>query len=198
MEFDFMKDPRENFDLLLKRAEESKLPEPNAMGLATASADGEPALRTVLFKGWVGELLSFYTNYESNKSLHLHENPRASLLFFWPPMSVQVRWVGRVQKLSRQQSEVYFASRPRLSQVGAWASQQSREIPSLQILEAQVAEVERRFMGKEIPCPAHWGGWGLQPSRVEFWFGKEGRLHERYCYERSDASNLWRRFLRSP
>ncbi len=198
MGFDFSLDPVANFESLFQDAVAMRLPEPNAMALATSSASGEISQRTVLFKGWSEGRLTFYTNYESTKAQQMKENPRAALLFFWPQMQTQVRFSGSIDKLTRAQSEAYFATRPRLSQLGAWASHQSQRISSHQELEKKVQEFEKKFAGTSIPCPENWGGFALSPLMIEFWFGREGRLHERFVYERVSTSQKWNRYLKSP
>jgi len=172
------------------------------MALATASSAGQPAVRTVLYKGIVRGGLSFYSNYESPKALQLESNPQAALLFLWTPLNRQMRISGRTDKLTRQESEKYFAGRPRLSQIGAWASDQSQPISAYAELEEKVQALEKKFAGLEIPCPPRWGGFRLLPEYFEFWFGKEGRLHERYVYEKVPGSDAekpkWKTYLLSP
>jgi pyridoxamine 5'-phosphate oxidase len=183
----------------LEKAEKSQVPEPTAMALATVDLNGFPNVRTVLFKGWRDSGLSFFTNYQSPKSQDLIQNPRACLNFFWAPLGQQIRIQGLVHKLSREQSEEYFASRPRLSQIGAWASDQSKPLKSYQELERKVKELEAQYEGREIPCPPYWGGFVLTPLRYEFWFAKEGRLHERYVFTRSNTHDeIWTKSILSP
>lgn len=184
------------------------------MSLATVDSRGQPQCRTVLFKGLARQGFSFFTNYDSPKALQLEDNPKATLLFLWAALEQQIRIEGQVEKLSRAENEVYFKTRPRESQLGAWTSQQSAEIPSHESLRKHFQEIEDRFQGKEVPCPPHWGGYRLVPTMMEFWFGRPGRLHERYIYERSASSNSpqagagpllaaiekmnWRQYLKSP
>jgi pyridoxamine 5'-phosphate oxidase len=153
--------------------------EPNAIQLATASADGRPAVRTVLAKGIDERGIVFFTNYESDKARDVAENPRAAAVFAWLAHQRQVRLSGRVEQTSRAETEAYFAARPRESQIGAWASPQSRTVASRAELDRLADEVAERFGDGEIPAPPHWGGYRLVPDEVEFWQGREGRLHDR-------------------
>jgi len=191
-------DPILWFQQELEKATDLKVKEPNAMQLATVSAEGFPSVRVVYFKGFLRGALAFYTNYESSKGRDLLATKKACVNFFWPEMASQIRIEGAVELASRDESEAYFRTRERLSQIGAWASNQSREIPGTDWLEKRVAEFEAKFEGQEIPCPPHWGGFRLIPLKVEFWFGREGRLHERYLFERVDERSPWREFMESP
>lgn len=195
MSFDPRRDPFENLEILVKEATAAGLRDPNAMTLATA-VSGQPSARVVFYKGLVRGGLSFYTNYEGRKGHELTANPKAGVNFFWPELETQARIEGVTEKLTRAESEAYFRTRARLSQVGAWASHQSEEISGLEELQRRVDDVERRFAGVEVPCPPHWGGFRLVPHEFEFWFGRGGRLHERYVYER--RGDGWRTFMRSP
>ncbi len=194
--FDFGRDPLAHFQEFLREAESKGLPEPTGMSLATSTPEGQPSVRTVLFKGFYQNGITFYTNFEGRKSRELIANPKAALNFWWPLIEKQVRFEGLVEKLPRDVSEAYFATRPRLSQLGAWSSAQSTEIPDLEFLQTKLKETEKKFEGKTIPCPPNWGGFVLMPQEVEFWIGRQGRLHERYVYQKQAEG--WRTFLRSP
>jgi pyridoxamine 5'-phosphate oxidase len=162
--------------------------DPNAMALATVDANGFPSVRTVLLKGVDERGFLFFTNYESRKGRELELNPRAALVFYWRELERQVSIAGTVEKLSREESEKYFQSRPRGSQIGAWASQQSAPIPNREFLEKRFAEAEEKFR-RDIPIPPFWGGYVLKPERIEFWQGGASRLHDRFEYvKQTDGS----------
>ncbi|MGE0632581.1 MAG: pyridoxamine 5'-phosphate oxidase [Pseudobdellovibrionaceae bacterium] len=195
--FNPTRDPIENFLNLYQEAQEAKIPEPSAMTLATANSEGMPAARMVLYKGMIRGGFSFYTNYESPKAQNLAQNPKAALVFFWSALATQIRVTGSVIKLTLAESEKYFQSRPRLSQIGAWASAQSQEVSGMEELEEKVRKVEERFKGQDpLPCPPNWGGYHVIPDTIEFWFGREGRLHERYHYTKEKSG--WKSSMRSP
>ncbi len=161
--------------------------EPTAMTLATASADGAPSARTVLLKAVDAAGFVFYTNYESRKGRELGENPRAALLFYWPYFDRQVVICGTVARERPEASDAYFATRPRDSQLGAWASDQSRAIAGREVLQQRLASLAQRFQGREVPRPPHWGGFRLTPSSFEFWQCGPARLHDRFRYVPSDG-----------
>jgi pyridoxamine 5'-phosphate oxidase len=171
--------------------------EPNAIQLATADATGRPAVRTVLAKALDERGIVFYTNYESAKARDLAANPRASAVFVWLAHQRQVRLSGPVSPVSREESAAYFASRPRDSQLGAWASPQSSVVASREALDELTAEVAARFGDGPIPLPPHWGGFLLAPEEVEFWQGRHGRLHDRIRYRR-ETSGKWVRERLAP
>jgi len=166
---------------------ESSVVEPNAVQLATASTDGRPAVRTVLVKDMRPDGIVFYTNYSSDKARDLETNPRASAVFAWLPLQRQVRLTGAVRRVDRAATEAYFASRPRGSQLSAWASPQSEVIASRADLERRVADAAARFGGGAIPAPAGWGGYLLSPREVEFWQGRPDRLHDRIRFRLDGA-----------
>jgi pyridoxamine 5'-phosphate oxidase len=152
-----------------------------SMTLGTASKDGQPSARIVLLKSFDDRGFVFYTNYHSRKGKELSDNPRACLLFYWPQLWRQVRVEGDVEKVSTAESEAYFQSRPLGSRLGAWASNQSEVVETREVLESRFAELEKRF-GEDVPRPEHWGGYRLKPNSIEFWQGRDNRLHDRLLY----------------
>ncbi len=186
-EKDVLSDPVAQFGRWMKEAISAGLREANAMTLATSSPDGIPSTRIVLLKDYDEKGFVFFTNYESRKAHALGVHPRASLLFYWAELERQVRVDGAVEKVPTAVSEKYFHSRPRDSQLGAWASPQSHVIPDRAYLDAQFAELKKQYDGKTIPCPPHWGGYRLVPAAVEFWQGRANRLHDRFEYIRDAA-----------
>jgi len=181
---------------LYGEAEQAGVEVPETMTLATAGADGAPSARMVLLKGADDVGFVFYSGYESRKAGELEQNPRAALVFYWRPLGKQVRVEGRVERLSDGESDAYFATRPRGSQVAAWASQQSQPLESRKELERRYAELEREYDGREVPRPPDWGGFRLRPDAIEFWEHRENRLHDRFCYTR--AREGWHRERLAP
>ena len=177
------------FRSLLNEAKASEDPEPTAMTLASVDAQGQPSLRTVLLKDADTRGFAFYTNFGSRKGEQLLADPRCALLFHWKWLrdGVQVNVQGRAERVADAEADAYFATRPRGSQAGAWASLQSQTLDARSTLEARLAEVEARHPGQPIPRPPHWSGFRVVPDRIEFWYGAEYRLHERWLYERIDG-----------
>jgi pyridoxamine 5'-phosphate oxidase len=184
------KDPLQQFDTWFKEAVTSNIPEPNAMNLATVNG-GRPASRIVLLKGVEKGKFVFYTNYQSKKGKELDENPACSLTFFWPELERQIRIEGVASRVDVKRSDEYFQSRPRGSQVGAWASPQSSVINDRSILEDRAKQIEEKFKGIEkLPRPHQWGGYEIDPLLIEFWQGRPNRLHDRILFSKVDE--VWR------
>ncbi len=189
-------DPLDRFLAAFARAQAEETIDATAAALATADRSGRPSVRYVLCKTADGSGLRFFTNFESRKARDIAQNPRASLVFLWPKLEEQVRVEGPVEALDDATADAYFASRPRLSQIGAWASFQSRPLGSREELDMRVAEIDARFAERDVPRPPHWGGYRLIPDRWEFWKQGHSRLHDRWLYTLDDSA--WRMTLLYP
>jgi pyridoxamine 5'-phosphate oxidase len=190
-------DPIAQFRIWFEEVLIAEVLDANAMSLATASKSGEPSVRTVLLKEFDHTGFVFFTHYDSRKGQDLADNPRASLLFFWPAFERQVRVSGAVTTVARAESEAYFASRPLESQLAAWSAVQSTVLPSREALDDQFSATLARFADQPVTCPPRWGGFRVAPERLEFWQGRPSRLHDRLVYTRQ-ADGTWSRVRLAP
>ena len=189
--------PIKQFDSWFNEAVTANVLEPNAMTLSTATTDGRPSARIILLKDYNPDGFSFYTNYLSRKGREIAKNPMGALTFFWGELERQVRIEGTIEKLSKEQSERYFQTRPKGSQLGALVSPQSQEIAGREVLETKMSQLETEYADKEIPKPSFWGGYILKPRMVEFWQGQQSRLHDRILYKKVDNST-WKTVRLAP
>jgi pyridoxamine 5'-phosphate oxidase len=180
--------PFRQFETWFNQAQQSEINDPTAFSLATASADGQPTLRTVLLKLFDEVGFVFFTNYNSKKGQQLNENSQVAMLFPWLLLERQIKITGTAERISAEQSAKYFASRPRGSQLGAWISEQSDPLQSRKVLEDKFAQALQDLSGKDVPMPESWGGYKVVPTSIEFWQGRENRLHDRFRYDLSEAS----------
>ena len=186
---DLKDDPVKQFDIWFQQALDVDQIDANAVTLSTATSEGQPSSRIVLLKGFDERGFIFYTNYSGNKSIELQQNPHVALCFYWADLDRQVRIEGKAKKVPRNESAEYFLLRPRESQIGAWASDQSRPVKNRQMLEDQFNEMVKKFDNEEVPLPDDWGGYVVEPHKIEFWQGRANRLHDRFVYTlESDSS----------
>lgn len=191
-------DPLAQFEVWFRQVMDADYWEPNAMGVSTVGPDGLPRSRNVLLKAFDERGFVFYTNYQSAKGQELDADPGVALLFSWHELRRQVRIVGSAERTSAAESDAYFASRPRGSQIGAWTSPQSEPLASREELELREAEVQKRFADTDVPRPPHWGGFLVRPLHIEFWQGRPNRLHDRISYSRAEPSAPWERRRLAP
>lgn len=192
-EKDVPDNPFELFTAWMKQAVDEGIPEVQAMTLATCNAEGKPSARIVYLREFENHSFYFYGNYESRKGKELKENPRASLLFFWPPLERQIRLEGKVEVAPAEMADAYFHNRPYESKLGAWASRQSSLLENRKKLDEQMEALREKFKNADVPRPEWWGGWVLKAEYYEFWQGRKSRLHDRICYQMI-GSGSWKKF----
>jgi pyridoxamine 5'-phosphate oxidase len=185
------KDPLKQFEIWFEQAKNSEMPDPNGMSLATVNSEGQPSLRTVLLKYFDASGFVFFTNYNSRKAIEIEQNAQVSIMFPWIVLERQVIIYGKAERISTMESFKYFTSRPKGSQIGAWVSQQSTVITSRSLLISKFDEMKRKFAKGEVPLPSFWGGYRIVPFAIEFWQGRENRLHDRFMYKK-DENNAWK------
>ena len=191
MELDKKIDPIELFQKWFKEAQDKEIRDPNAMQIATVSKNGFPSVRTVLLKDIINRNFVFYTNYESRKSREIIQTGKGAICFYWKSLNRQVRLVGNLEKVSDEVSDKYYQSRSKGSRIGAWASKQSRELESRELLMKQVKSLEEKYNDNDIPRPSFWGGFGLKPEEFEFWEDGDFRLHDRFILKPTNVKNEW-------
>lgn len=191
-------DPLAQFNLWFDQAVFAELPEPNAMTLATANKSGKVSARVVLLKEVNQEGFVFFSNYHSRKAQDISENPYVALVFSWLEFERQVRVEGPVKKISEKESDIYFQSRPRESQIGAWASDQSTQVDTKEILFEKFEQLQQQYHNKPVPRPPHWGGYVVTPLEIEFWQGRPGRMHDRILYMHDKTTLSWERKRLAP
>ena len=195
LESNLSEDPIDQFNKWMREALDDGIHQPNAMILATSTSEGRPSARTLLLKEVTDDGFVFFTNYLSQKGRELDDNPQASMVFLWLPVSRQIRVAGAVKRVDETMSDAYFSTRPRASKIGAWASDQSEVVESRGALEERFRGIEKKYQDGDIPRPSHWGGYILLPDHIEFWQGRPGRLHDRIVYGKQSEGQWMKKRL---